>query len=56
MKYILDLFHARSKAFTMAGGWLNQWPWIRFIFPERSGYNIIKKMNDQLSYIIEVSK
>ncbi|XP_032527287.2 probable cytochrome P450 305a1 [Danaus plexippus] len=51
--FLLDLLKARSKAFTMAGGWLNQWPWIRFLFPNGSGYNLIRKINQQLSDIIE---
>lgn len=46
---------ARSKAFTMAGGWLDQWPWLRFIAPDWTGYSIIQKMNKELSDIIEVS-
>ncbi|VVC99798.1 unnamed protein product [Leptidea sinapis] len=50
---LLDLLNERSKAFSMAGGWLNQWPWIRFILPDLSGYTLIKKMNQQISDIIE---
>ncbi|KAI5647001.1 cytochrome p450 domain-containing protein [Phthorimaea operculella] len=50
---LLELLHARSKAFAMAGGWLNQFPWTRFIIPEKSGYTLIKKINDEISKIIE---
>ncbi|CAH2103940.1 unnamed protein product [Euphydryas editha] len=39
----------------MAGGWLNQWPWLRFIAPNWTGYNVIQKMNKELSHIIEES-
>ncbi|XP_072930634.1 probable cytochrome P450 305a1 [Epargyreus clarus] len=53
LKFLLDLLDRRSKAFTIAGGWLNTFPWIRFIFPETSGYSLINKMNQQLSDIIE---
>lgn len=55
LKFLLDLLNARSEAFSMAGGWLNQWPWIRFFMPQRSGYTLIKKMNQQISDIIEES-
>ncbi|CAG5039039.1 unnamed protein product [Parnassius apollo] len=53
LKYLLDLLNARSKAFSMAGGMLNQLPWCRFIFPELSGYGLIKRMNEQIANIIE---
>ncbi|KAL0902289.1 hypothetical protein ABMA27_000192 [Loxostege sticticalis] len=53
LKFLLDLLNARSKAFSMAGGWLNQVPWSRFFFPELSGYSLIAKMNQQISEIID---
>ncbi|XP_045509930.1 probable cytochrome P450 305a1 [Colias croceus] len=53
LQYVIDLFSKRSKAFTIAGGWLNQWPWLRFIFPKLSGYTIIKNLNQQISDIID---
>ncbi|KAM3968453.1 cytochrome P450 Cyp305B1 [Aphomia sociella] len=53
LKTLLDLFAARSKAFSMAGGWLNQMPWCRFFFPELSGYSLINKLNQQISDVIE---
>ncbi|XP_046977217.1 probable cytochrome P450 305a1 [Vanessa cardui] len=52
LKKIIELLSARSKIFTMAGGWLNQWPFLRFIAPEWSGYAVIKRMNEQLYDII----
>ncbi|XP_047544234.1 probable cytochrome P450 305a1 [Vanessa atalanta] len=52
LRKIIELLSARSKIFTMAGGWLNQWPFLRFIAPEWSGYAVIKRMNDQLYDII----
>lgn len=54
LKYLLELLSARSKAFTIAGGLLNQAPWCRFIFPELSGYSLINRMNEQISAVIEV--
>ncbi|XP_048488731.1 probable cytochrome P450 305a1 [Plutella xylostella] len=53
LKLLLKLLSERSKAFSMAGGWLNQAPWIRFLAPELSGYDLIKSINEQLSSIIE---
>lgn len=53
LKLLLDLFEERSKAFAMAGGLLNQIPWCRFFIPEYSKYNLIVKINKQLSDIIE---
>lgn len=53
LRFLLELLRARSKAFAIAGGWLNQVPWCRFLFPEMSGYSLIVKMNQQISEIIE---
>ncbi|CAH2235703.1 jg6131 [Pararge aegeria aegeria] len=53
LNFLLGLLSARSKAFSMAGGCLNQWPWIRFLLPELSGFTLIKQMNQQISDIIE---
>ena len=38
----------------MAGGWLNQWPWLRYLAPEWSGYTKIAGMNEQMVEIINV--
>nr|ASX93984.1 cytochrome P450 CYP305B1 [Zygaena filipendulae] len=53
LEHMLDLFNSRSKAFVMAGGWLNLMPWCRYLFPDWTGYNIIKNLNKELSYLIE---
>ncbi|OWR42770.1 cytochrome P450 Cyp305B1 precursor [Danaus plexippus plexippus] len=53
-KFIL-LMSKRSEVFTMAGGWLNQWPWLRFIAPNWSGFSIIQKMNSEMFEIIHES-
>lgn len=45
---LLSLLRKRSKAFDMAGGILNQLPWIRFIFPNYSGYTVIQSLNSKL--------
>ncbi|CAH0577982.1 unnamed protein product [Chrysodeixis includens] len=53
LKYLLDLFRKRGKAFSVGGGLLNQIPWSRFIIPEMSGYTLITKINQEISLIIE---
>uniref|UniRef100_A0A182FZX1 Uncharacterized protein n=1 Tax=Anopheles albimanus TaxID=7167 RepID=A0A182FZX1_ANOAL len=45
---LLQLLQDRSKAFDMSGGTLNQLPWLRFIAPEWSGYNLLVRFNKQL--------
>ncbi|XP_070508543.1 probable cytochrome P450 305a1, partial [Chironomus tepperi] len=42
-----DLLQRRSKAFDMSGGWLTQMPWLRFIAPEATGYNLINDLNSK---------
>jgi hypothetical protein len=51
---LLQILKARSKAFDMAGGTLNQFPWMRFLAPERSGYNLIMRLNSDLRDIFMV--
>ncbi|XP_049828986.1 probable cytochrome P450 305a1 [Schistocerca gregaria] len=46
LQTLLDLIHARSRAFDMAGGKLSAMPCLRFIQPEASGYNAITKFNE----------
>lgn len=45
---LLDLLQKRSKAFDMSGGVLSQMPWMRFIAPEKTGYNLLKRFNNEL--------
>lgn len=52
---LLQLLRERSKAFDMAGGILNQIPWLRFICPEYSGYTVIKSLNSKLFELFQVS-
>jgi hypothetical protein len=51
---LLQLLKDRSKAFDMAGGTLNQFPWIRFLAPEWIGYNVILRLNSELKDIFMV--
>lgn len=48
LKRLLELLQKRSKAFDMCGGMLAQMPWLRFIAPERTGYNMICNLNKEL--------
>jgi hypothetical protein len=50
----MQLMSRRAKAFDMSGGVLNQFPWLRFLAPEWSGYNIIRRINAQLKAMIMV--
>lgn len=45
---LLELLNRRSKVFDMSGGILSQMPWMRFIAPEYTGYNLIKEFNMEL--------
>ncbi|XP_035913569.1 probable cytochrome P450 305a1 [Anopheles stephensi] len=49
LQRLLLLLHERTKAFDMSGGTLNQLPWLRFIAPEWSGYNLLRRFNKQLT-------
>uniref|UniRef100_A0A6E8VMM6 Cytochrome P450 n=1 Tax=Anopheles coluzzii TaxID=1518534 RepID=A0A6E8VMM6_ANOCL len=49
LQRLLELLQERSKVFDMAGGTLNQLPWLRFIAPEWSGYNLVCRFNKQLT-------
>lgn len=49
LQSLLDLMDMRAKAFDMSGGTLTRHPWLRHIFPERTGYNLIKKLNEGLN-------
>lgn len=48
LQCLLDLLQKRSKAFDMSGGVLSQMPWMRFIAPEKTGYNLLKRFNNEL--------
>lgn len=45
---LLKLMQQRSKAFDMSGGWLNSMPFLRFIAPKSTSYNLIKQFNFEL--------
>lgn len=52
---LLKLFDTRIKAFDISGGVLAQFPWLRFIAPEKVGYNLILKLNEEVkTFFMEI--
>ncbi|KAF5300933.1 hypothetical protein FQR65_LT19304 [Abscondita terminalis] len=49
---LINLIDKRGDAFDMAGGTLSNYPWLRFIAPEKVGYNLIKTMNFKMKNFI----
>lgn len=54
LEILLDLFARRSKAFDMAGGILSQLPFLAYVAPEWSGYNLICSLNATLKALLQV--
>lgn len=51
----LNLLHKRSKLFDMSGGTLSQFPILRFLAPEKSGYTLIKNLNQEFyNFFMEI--
>lgn len=48
LNLFLKLLQKRAKAFDMSGGMLGQFPWLRYIMPEKTGYNMINQLNYEL--------
>lgn len=46
---LLELMQRRSRSFDMSGGVLSQFPWIRFVAPEASGFTLLNTVNKQLN-------
>ncbi|KAJ8970472.1 hypothetical protein NQ317_017738 [Molorchus minor] len=49
---LLEILELRSKAFDMSGGILTKYPWLRYIAPKRSGYDLIKRLNNELKNLL----
>lgn len=49
MHTVLTLLRERSKGFDMSGGLLSQMPWIRFLAPKWSGFELIQTFNRKLT-------
>lgn len=52
---LLALMKKRGAAFDMAGGLLNQIPWIRYVAPVATGYSLLTEINRHIYTIISVS-
>lgn len=53
LQRLLDLMSQRGKAFDMAGGVLGTLPWLRHLAPERTGYNLLTRLNASLKELLE---
>ncbi|KAL2713486.1 putative cytochrome P450 305a1 isoform X1 [Vespula squamosa] len=56
LQYFNDLMERRARAFDMAGGILSTFPWIRYVAPETSGYNLLVKLNNELKDFLTVDE
>ncbi|XP_062127854.1 probable cytochrome P450 305a1 [Drosophila sulfurigaster albostrigata] len=45
---LLELMNRRSRLFDISGGLLAQFPWLRHVAPNRTGYNLIRELNAEL--------
>ncbi|XP_059622196.1 probable cytochrome P450 305a1 [Phlebotomus argentipes] len=50
---LFHLLHLRSKAFDFSGGLLSDFPWLRFIVPEYTGYNLMVRFNDEIQSFLQ---
>ncbi|ALC44173.1 Cyp305a1 [Drosophila busckii] len=48
LRRLLELMNRRSRLFDISGGLLAQYPWLRFVAPKRTGYNLIRQLNSEL--------
>ena len=48
LQCFMDLMERRARAFDMVGGLLSTFPWLRYIAPEASGYNLLVTLNNEL--------
>ncbi|KAH8371150.1 hypothetical protein KR093_006326 [Drosophila rubida] len=48
LRRLLDLMNRRSRLFDICGGLLAQFPWLRHVAPNRTGYNLIRQLNAEL--------
>lgn len=45
---LLELLDLRGKAFDMSGGTLSLFPWLRYVAPNKTGYNLVMNLNRKL--------
>ncbi|XP_031840627.1 putative cytochrome P450 305a1 [Nomia melanderi] len=54
LEYFVDLMERRGRMFDILGGVLSAFPWIRYIAPQATGYNVLVKLNNELrTFIME---
>lgn len=51
----MGLLERRAQQFDMAGGILATFPWMRYVAPEMSGYNVLVTLNNELRSFLTVS-
>ncbi|XP_059622194.1 probable cytochrome P450 305a1 [Phlebotomus argentipes] len=52
---MFHLLSLRLKAFDLSGGLLSDFPWLRFIAPEFSGYNVMVRFNEEIrSFLVRI--
>lgn len=49
---LIQLLKERTAVFDMSGGMLNNYPWLRFVAPEKTGYNVMQRVNSQIGHFI----
>lgn len=52
LESILNLMERRAAIFDMCGGILSIFPWLRFIFPDKSGYSTLVEINNKLKSLL----
>ncbi|XP_014218915.1 methyl farnesoate epoxidase [Copidosoma floridanum] len=52
LKHFTNLMDRRAQAFDMSGGVLAAYPWLRYIAPEWSGYNLLVTVNSEFKAIL----
>lgn len=53
LDYLINLIERRARAFDMSGGLLSTFPWLRYIAPELTGYNILLAVNNELKTMLK---
>ncbi|XP_011646186.1 probable cytochrome P450 305a1 [Pogonomyrmex barbatus] len=48
LQTFINLLERRAQCFDMTGGLLASFPWLRYIAPEMSGYNLLVALNNEL--------
>ncbi|XP_059622969.1 probable cytochrome P450 305a1 [Phlebotomus argentipes] len=52
-RQLFQLLNERTKAFDFSGGLLSDLPWLRFIAPEFTGYNLMVRFNKEIRSFLQ---